>query len=69
LSWLTSCGFYVKGDQDMDDCCVFTFVVFMDIEMVDLVRKEWGRVWHHRMAFTKRRKQRGGHRLKRTRYL
>jgi hypothetical protein len=39
----------VKGDQDMGDCRVFAFVVFMDIEMVDLVMKEWWRVWHHQV--------------------
>jgi hypothetical protein len=32
----------------MGDCCVFAFVVFMDIKMVDLVMKQWQRVWHHR---------------------
>ncbi len=37
LLWLASRGFYVKGDRDMGDCCVFAFVVFMDIKMVDLV--------------------------------
>jgi hypothetical protein len=61
-----------------------TNVVFMDIEMVDLVMKEWQRVWHHRvltgmmappvMMQVRRHPQRGGggvggHRLKTTRYL
>jgi hypothetical protein len=69
LLWLASRGFYIKGDWNMDDCHVFTFVVFMDIKTVDLVRKEWQRVWHHCVAFMKRRNWCGGHRLKWTRYL
>jgi hypothetical protein len=75
----------VKGDQDMEDCHVFAFVVFMDIEMVDLVMKEWRRVWHHQvltgmMALQVMMQVRHGihkeeevvwgtHRLKMTRYL